>query len=136
VKFARELTEDTPSKELRTNDMLLSTTTTAQPREQFKVQSATTAAAEEDRRMQCRHELSNSQSTNDRQPAAAEVAEHSTQWLMMRDAAAEDTDPAVGDAGAAVERCRFCRRQPGASTRTAGDVGAMTLMNVLGQLSR
>ncbi len=116
--------------------MLLSTTTTAQPSEQFKEQSATTAAARDDRWMQWRHELSNSQSMNERQPAAAEAPAHSTQWLMMREVAAEETDSDVDDAGAAVDRCRFCRRQPGASTRTAGDDGAMTLMNVLGRFSR
>ena len=64
----------------------------AYPSEQFKTQSATTAAAERDSTMQLWQELRNSQSVKERMPAAAAAPTQSVQWLMTSDAAAEETD--------------------------------------------
>jgi hypothetical protein len=103
--------------------MLLSVVTTAYPREQFNTQSAAMAAAPQVKTMQLRQELSNSQSINEKQPAAADATEQRVQWLTMSDPPPRDTDSWLED-----DMCRFCRRQLDDSSLTAGDVPEIILM--------
>jgi hypothetical protein len=78
--------------------------------------------------MQFWQEFSNTQSTNNKYPAAAAAAEHMMQWLAM-------TDPPPKEIEAAVEQefCDetwiFCKRQPEACTRMAGEDAEMILLH-------
>ena len=108
--------------------MLLSLATAAYPREQFNTQSTAMAAAPDVKTMQLRQEFSNSQSTKERQPVAAEATEHSVQWLTMSGPPPRHIESWLVESWEFDDTCRFCRRQLGASTLTAGDEADIILM--------